>query len=193
MGIAALEDKVVQHAVGKVLNQIGEEDLLSGLQLRIPPGAQTAGGLGRAEGRDRAQASELDSGPGHSILFRQTPARLTGQVCGASGRRPAYHPPDPKVAEGGGDGARAVNRDEGGSPPGASSRPCWPTSTCIRSWISGLSRGGRSKRAGMSSSCVMPTTPCSGSSTESKRSASWNSCGKACGSSGWNCTRRRRA
>ena len=28
MGIAALEDKVVQHAVGRVLNQIWEEDFL---------------------------------------------------------------------------------------------------------------------------------------------------------------------
>ena len=35
LGIAALEDKIVQYAVGKVLNQIWEEDFL-GFQLRIP-------------------------------------------------------------------------------------------------------------------------------------------------------------
>src|ERR1019366_2280418 len=86
---------------------------LSGLQLRIPPGTRTAGCFGRAVGRDRAQESELDCGPGYPILFRQTPARLAGQVCGTSDRRPANRPPDPEMAEGGCDGARAVDRDEG--------------------------------------------------------------------------------
>jgi group II intron reverse transcriptase/maturase len=37
LGIAALEDKVVQHAVGKVLNQIWEEDFL-GFSYRFRPG-----------------------------------------------------------------------------------------------------------------------------------------------------------
>ena len=37
MGIAALEDKVVQHAVGKVLNQIWEEDFL-GFSYGFRPG-----------------------------------------------------------------------------------------------------------------------------------------------------------
>ena len=37
MGIAALEDKVVQHAVGRVLNQIWEEDFL-GFSYGFRPG-----------------------------------------------------------------------------------------------------------------------------------------------------------
>jgi retron-type reverse transcriptase len=41
LGIAALEDKVVQHAVGTVLNQIWEEDFL-GFSYGFSAGAQPA-------------------------------------------------------------------------------------------------------------------------------------------------------
>src|SRR5208283_5085826 len=51
---------------------------LSGLQLRVPPGARITRCFGRAVGGDRAQESELDRGPGYPILFRQTPAHLAG-------------------------------------------------------------------------------------------------------------------
>ena len=37
LGIAALEDKIVQHAVGTVLNQIGEEDF-AGFSYGFRPG-----------------------------------------------------------------------------------------------------------------------------------------------------------
>ena len=37
MGIAALEDKIVQHAVGKVINQIWEEDFM-GFSYGFRPG-----------------------------------------------------------------------------------------------------------------------------------------------------------
>ena len=47
--IAALEDKVVQHAVGRVLNQIWEEDFL-GFSLWISARAQPARCIGRAMG-----------------------------------------------------------------------------------------------------------------------------------------------
>ena len=69
LGIAALEDKIVQHAVGKVLNQIWEEDFL-GFSLRVPAGAQSTRCAGCVVGRDNAQESELDFRLGHSIIFR---------------------------------------------------------------------------------------------------------------------------
>lgn len=54
LGIAALEDKIVQHAVGTVL----QPDLgrgLSGLQLRVPARAQPARCVGCAVRRDHAE------------------------------------------------------------------------------------------------------------------------------------------
>ena len=43
MGIAALEDKVVQHAVGRVLNQIWEEDFLGFSYVRNGPATGDSG------------------------------------------------------------------------------------------------------------------------------------------------------
>jgi group II intron reverse transcriptase/maturase len=53
LGIAALEDKVVQHAVGRVLNQIWKEDFL-GL-IRVPAGAQSTRRAGRFMGGNHTQ------------------------------------------------------------------------------------------------------------------------------------------
>ena len=64
MGIAALEDKVVQHAVGRVLNQIWEEDFL-GFSYGFRPGRSqqgsplVSGGTRCAVGRNCAQEGEL--------------------------------------------------------------------------------------------------------------------------------------
>ena len=44
MGIAALEDKIVQHAIGRVLNQIWEEDFL-GFSYGFRPGRSQHDGL----------------------------------------------------------------------------------------------------------------------------------------------------
>ena len=41
--------------------------------------------------------------------------------------------------------------------------------------------------------CATPTAVCWGSSIAKTQSGSWSSCGNGCGSSGWNCLRRRRA
>src|SRR5437870_6530655 len=112
LGIAALEDKVVQSAVGTVLSQIWGEDFL-GFQLRIPARTRTTRCTGRVVGRNRAEESELDFGSRHSILFRQTPARLAGPVCGTSDRRQASRPPDAEMAEGGRGGRRTVVPDRG--------------------------------------------------------------------------------
>ena len=73
LGVAALEDKIVQYAVGTVLNQIWEEDFL-GFSYGFRPGRGQHRCTGRAVGGDRAQESELDSRLGHPVLFRQTPA-----------------------------------------------------------------------------------------------------------------------
>lgn len=69
LGIAALEDKIVQHAVGKVLNQIWEEDFL-GFSYGFPAGAQSTRCAGCIVGWNNAQESELDFGSRHPIILR---------------------------------------------------------------------------------------------------------------------------
>ena len=65
LGIAALEDKIVQHAVVTVLNQIYEEDF-QGFSYGFRPGRSQHRGAGCAVGRDHAEAGELDTGCRHS-------------------------------------------------------------------------------------------------------------------------------
>jgi RNA-directed DNA polymerase len=67
LGIAALEDKIVQYAVGTVLNQIWDEDFL-GFSYGFRPGRDskmhwTRSGWGWCAGR-------LDFGLGYPVLFR---------------------------------------------------------------------------------------------------------------------------
>src|SRR6266704_6673224 len=112
IGIAVLEDKIVQQAVVTILNAIYEEDF-RGFQLRIPAGTEPAQRVGRVVGGNRAEESELDFGSRHSILFRQTPAQLAGPVCGTSGGRQTSSPPDPEMVEGGRGGRRTVVPDRG--------------------------------------------------------------------------------
>jgi hypothetical protein len=75
LGIAALEDKVVQHAVVQVLNQIREEDF-QGFSYGFRPGRSqqgsplVSGGMGCALRRDNRQEGELCAGSGHSVIFR---------------------------------------------------------------------------------------------------------------------------
>ena len=73
IGIAALEDKVVQGTVVKILNQIYEEDFL-GFSYGFRPGrsqpGSPLGGIGCVDGGNRAQASELGVGRGHSRVLR---------------------------------------------------------------------------------------------------------------------------
>ena len=63
LGIAALEDKIVQHAVGTVLNQIWEEDF-KGFSYGFRPGRSQHDALdalyrAKAKSRDYAQEGEL--------------------------------------------------------------------------------------------------------------------------------------
>ncbi len=68
LGIAALEDKIVQHAVGTVLKQIWEEDFL-GFFVRVPAGAQPARCIGCVVCRDGAQEGELGARFGRPVIF----------------------------------------------------------------------------------------------------------------------------
>src|SRR5260370_2436458 len=86
---------------------------LSGFQLWVPARTRTTRCTGRVIGGNRAEESELDFGSRYSILFRQTPARLAGPVCGTSDRRQASRPPDPEMAEGGRGERRTVVPDRG--------------------------------------------------------------------------------
>ena len=62
LGITALEDKVVQHAVGTVLNQIWEEDFL-GFSYGFRPGRSQHDATGRAQRRDYPKEGELGARP----------------------------------------------------------------------------------------------------------------------------------
>ena len=70
LGVAALEDKILQRAVVEVLNAIYEADFL-GLLVRVSAGALPASRVGRARDRDPAKACELGARPGFPGLLLQ--------------------------------------------------------------------------------------------------------------------------
>ena len=70
LGIAAIEDKIVQAAVAAILTPICRV-LVPGLQLRVPTEAQPASSAGCARVRDREAADQLGARLRRSILFRQ--------------------------------------------------------------------------------------------------------------------------
>jgi RNA-directed DNA polymerase len=69
LGIATLEDKIVQRAVVEVLNAIYEVDFLgfSWVSARSQPASRA----GRAGGRDRAEERELGARRGHPRVLHQ--------------------------------------------------------------------------------------------------------------------------
>ena len=75
LGIAALEDKIVQQAVVTVLNQIYEEDF-HGVLLWFPSGAKPASSAGCALGGHHAEEGELGARCGHSRVLRQHEPRM---------------------------------------------------------------------------------------------------------------------
>ena len=154
MGIAALEDKVVQHAVGTVLNQIGEEDFLGfSYGFRLGRGQQDAldalwVGIVRKKVNwildldtlrafrirsffDKLQHEWLVQFVEHRIGDKRV-VRLIQKWLKAG------------VME---DGEWSETKE--GSPQGSviGDRRFWPISTCITSWIYGWNSGGRSRRA----------------------------------------------
>ena len=58
LGVAALEDKILQRALVEVLNAIYETDFL-GFSYGFRPGRFTASRVGCARGRDRGEEGEL--------------------------------------------------------------------------------------------------------------------------------------
>ena len=75
LGIATLEDKIVQRAVVEVLNAIYEEDFL-GFSYGFRPGRSPHDALDALSGRDRAEEGELGARRGHPRFLHQSRSRL---------------------------------------------------------------------------------------------------------------------
>lgn len=69
LGIAGVEDKIVQPAVVTVLNAIYEEDFRA-FSYGFSTGTRAAYGAGRAVCGNQAEEGELDTRPGFKELFR---------------------------------------------------------------------------------------------------------------------------
>ena len=104
LAVAALEDKIVQRAVVAVLNAIYEEDFL-GISYGFRPGRGAHDALDAlCVGIHSKKVSFILDADIRSFSTRQP--GMADPLPGASDRRPAHHPPDPKMAEGGHSGRR---------------------------------------------------------------------------------------
>jgi hypothetical protein len=114
LGIASLEDKVVQHAVGTVLNQIWEEDFL-GFSYGFRPGRNQHQALDALYvGITRRKVNwvlDLDI----RAFFDRIEHSWMIQFVEAPDWRQANRPFDPEMAKSGRDGARTVDRDREGN------------------------------------------------------------------------------
>ena len=109
LGIAALEDKIVQRAVVAVLNAIYEEDFL-GFSYGFRPGRSQHDALDALSVAIMRYPGELDSRRRHPRLLRLGQPGMAGPVPGAPDRRRARHPPCAQVAQGGRPGRRELER-----------------------------------------------------------------------------------
>ena len=111
MGIAAVEDKVVQQAVVTILNQIYEVDF-KGFSYGFRPGRSPHQALDALTvGIQRKKVNWiLDADI--CRLFRQLESRMGLKVHRASGGRSEDTSPDPEMAEGGSIGRRPVVGDK---------------------------------------------------------------------------------
>jgi len=192
LGIAALEDKIVQGAVVEVLEAIYEEDFLGfsyGFRPKRSPhdalDALAAGILRRKvnwvlDADIRGFFDAIDHGwvvkfIEHRIGDRRV-LRLIQKWLAAG-----------VMEDGQWTESQAGRRRE------RRCRPCWPTCTCITFWTCGCTNGGSGRRAGTWSSCATPTTSWWGFSIVGKPSGSKTIFARGCASSGWSCTRRKRA
>ncbi len=117
LGIATLEDKILQRAVVEVLNAIYEVDFL-GFSYGFRPGRSPHDALDALSGRDRAEEGELGARRGYPRLLHQPRSRLAEQVPRApdSGQAgPAAHP---QMGERRGDRGRGVDGERGRGAPG---------------------------------------------------------------------------
>ena len=123
-----------------------ERDLRGGfprILVWVPAAAQPARCAGRAGGRDHQQEGELTSWtPIRPELLRLGQPVLAGPLPGAPDRRPAHHPPDPEMAQGGCPGRRDRDGQRDGDRAGvgdiAAARQRLPA---LRASISGPSAG----------------------------------------------------
>src|SRR3954464_6796227 len=100
LAIAALGDKIVQKATVAVLNAIYEEDFL-GFSYGFRPGRGQHDALDAlAVGISGTKVNWILDAD-HPIVLRFGQPGMAGPLPGASDRRPAHHPPDPEMAEGG--------------------------------------------------------------------------------------------
>lgn len=106
LGIAALEDKVVQQAVVTVLNEIFEEDFL-GFSYGFRPGRRRHDALDALwVGLQRRRVN--------CVLDLDVPGFLMAdEVYRAPARGAARHSPDPEMAEGESVGRRGMDGDKG--------------------------------------------------------------------------------
>jgi retron-type reverse transcriptase len=146
LGIAALEDKIVQHAVGTVLNQIWEEDFL-GFSYGFRPGRGQHDALDALwVGIVRKKVNwilDLDirsffDNLRHDWLVRFVEHRI--------GDRRVVRLIQKWLKAGVLEQGRWSETKQG-SPQGAVISPSLPISICITSWICGWRRGGKSRRA----------------------------------------------
>jgi hypothetical protein len=98
LGIAALEDKIVQRAVMEVLNVIYEADF-RGFSYGFRPGRSQHDALD-ALATGITYIGELDFGPRRPMLFRLGEPRVADPFHGAPDRRSAHDPPDSQMVEG---------------------------------------------------------------------------------------------
>src|ERR1019366_5256158 len=113
LGIATLEDKLVQQAAVTILNQIYEVDF-QGFSYGFRPGRSPHQALDALYDGHSTETRELDFRRRHSGLFRQCIARLGLEVRRASRGRSPHASPDPKMVEGGDIGGRPVVGDGAG-------------------------------------------------------------------------------
>ena len=105
LAVAALEDKIVQRAVAALLNAIYEEDFL-GFSYGFRPGRGTHDALDAlCVGIHSKKVSYILDADIQIVLRRGEPG-MADPLRGASDRRPAHHPPDPEMAQGGRPGRR---------------------------------------------------------------------------------------
>ena len=105
LAVAALEDKIVQRATAALLNAIYEEDFL-GFSYGFRPGRGTHDALDALCVGITQQEGELHTGRRHPVVLRRGQPGMADPLRGASDRRPAHHPPDPEMAQGGRPGRR---------------------------------------------------------------------------------------
>ena len=79
LGVAALEDKIVQGAMTEVLNAIYKADFL-GFSYGVPAGTQSARCAGCASGWTDQGKGELGAGCGHSWILRHHQPRVDAKI-----------------------------------------------------------------------------------------------------------------